>query len=918
MNSKTHKTQEFLTTDTITRQLYSTAACIYEILPTAVAIPKNITEIESVFQFACDNSLSITPRGAGSSLAGQAIGDGIILDLTHFRKIKMLENNRVRVEPGVVYADLNRFLSEYGLFFPPDPSSGKWCTIGGMLGNNSSGAHSLQYGATKKYVHSLEILLADGTKINLKRGKRAEISDQMHEKLATILNENREIIENNQPKTTRTSSGYDVKSLLESDDLVDLFIGSEGTLGTILSAELDVVLIPKFRKTALFYFETLENSANAVKDLLPFSPSACEFMDHFFIGLTLKSKPKLKSLIPENTKFMLLCDFDGDDETELENRLKNASDLLMKNGKSSGFKIAQTDVECDILWDIRRAALAVLNQWKGIAKPVPFIEDVTVSPECLAEFLSRAYSIFEKYEATTAAFGHAGEGNLHLRPILNLRNSDDVTKMEQIADKIYGLVSEFSGSFTGEHGDGILRASFTQKYHPEMFRIFGEIKKNFDPENRMNLGKIWAENPQKISENLRFGDNYSRQKTETKFDENHLISQIELCHGCGQCRDYCPSFSASLDEFATARAKANVLRGMVSGKLNLSDLLEKSDIFDACIHCNGCWVDCPTGVDIPKLAVEFKTLKHTQIPLKNKFLFNTKLVSELGVNFAPFSNLLARSVTGKWFAEKMFGVDRRMEIQKFRRNAISEKVFAHRSKQQGRKVALFTGCHGTYSDTSELKSTVQLLEKLDVQVKFPFWRCCGVAKFSSGLQEEILDDAQFNTETLNSYIERGYDVVFTAASCGMMLKNEYPNLLKTEESKRVSDNILDIFLYLQKLYVDGQFRGEFLPISEKIIYHEPCHRRAVGTGDAVRFFLQKIPELEILEIEDHCCGMAGTFGYKNYDFAKDIGTPLFEEISRVNPQKILSDCGTCQVQIAQHSKKNTQHPIEIVNRSYHP
>ena len=899
------------------RQLYSTAACIFEIHPSGVAVPKSIAEIEGIFRFARENLLSITPRGAGSSLAGQAIGDGIILDLTkHFRKIEMLENNRVRVEPGVVYADLNRFLAQFGLFFPPDPSSGKWATLGGMLGNNSSGAHSLQYGATKKYVYSLEILLADGTKIKLQRGQKAKLSDEIHQKIAEFVQKNRETIEKNQINTTRSSSGYDVKSLLESGDFVDLFIGSEGTLGTILSAELNVISLPKFRKTALFYFETLEKSANAVMDLRKFSPSALEFMDHFFIDLTLKSKPELASLIPENAQFMLLCDFDDDDENQLENRLKNASQMLMNNRKATDFKIAKNDAEREELWDVRRAALAVLNRWKGIAKPVPFIEDVTVAPEFLADFLHQCYAIFKKMDATTASFGHAGEGNLHLRPILNLRDVVDVRKMEQIADEIYKLVNEFSGSFTGEHGDGLLRASFTQKYRPEMFQIYGEIKRIFDPENRMNPGKIWAENPQKITENLRFGVKYERTKTDTKFDNDSLISQIELCHGCGQCRDYCPSFSGVLDEFATARAKANALRGVISGQLKMIDLMEKSELFDACIQCNGCWVDCPTGVDIPRLAIEFKALKNTQIPLRNKFLFNTKLVSELGVNFAPLSNIFAKSKVGKWLWKKWFGIDKRVKIQPFRRNAISEKVFVHRSKNQPKKVALFTGCHSTYSDTAELKSTVELLEKLDVQVKFPFWRCCGVAKFSNGLQDEILEDAQFNTETLNSYIERGYDVVFTAASCGLMIKNEYPNLLKTAESQRVSGNISDAFSYLQKLYSEGKFSGEFMPISEKIVYHEPCHRHAVGTGSAVLFFLEKIPELEILNIDDSCCGMAGSFGYKNFDFAKNIGAPLFQEISNANPQKILTDCGTCQVQIGQHFDKKTAHPIEILNRSY--
>jgi len=417
---------------------------------------------------------------------------------------------------------------------------------------------------------------------------------------------------------------------------------------------------------------------------------------------------------------------------------------------------------------------------------------------------------------------------------------------------------------------------------------------------------------------LRYGLNYSRQKTDTKFDTESLFSQIELCHGCGQCRDYCPSFSASLNEFATARAKANILRGFISGKLALSNLKETSDIFDACIQCNTCWIDCPTGVDIPRLAIEFKAFKNTEISPKNKFLLNTKLVSELGTNFAPLSNMIAKFTATKWIGDRLFGVDKRVQIQKFRRNAISEKVFAHRSKQQSRKVALFTGCHGTYSDTDEIKSAVQLLEKLNVQVKFPFWRCCGVAKWSNGLQDEILDDANFNIEILHSYIKRGYDVVFTAASCGLMLKNEYPHLLKTTESYQVSEKTWDIFSYLQKMYFNGEFTGDFLPLHDKIVYHEPCHRRAAATGDVVQFLLAKIANLEIVNIVDSCCGIARTFGYKKYDLARKIGMPLFDEIQSANPQTILTDCGTCQVQISQHSGKKTVHPIVILNQSYRP
>ncbi|HDJ89282.1 MAG TPA: FAD-binding oxidoreductase, partial [Thermoprotei archaeon] len=491
--------------DRVMRALYSTDASIYEVMPLAVVFPKNVGDVINVVKYGYRNGVSIHARGAGSSLAGQAIGSGIILDFTKYmnRIIEMnVEENYVWVEPGIVMEKLNEVLEKYGKFFPPDPASSHFCTIGGMIGNNASGMRSVKYGNTIDYVEELKVVLSNGDIIHTKPINVDSIEfkeklglntfeGKIYREIYKLFIDNRNIIEKSMPKVEKNASGYRIEYLLRNNvfNLSKIFVGSEGTLGIIVAAKLRIVDLPGKRGLLLAFFDSLEKATNSILTLLKYKPSALEIMDKKYIDLVRDHYEYMRERIPGKTESILIIEFEGENEDELKERLDIAKNVLTKQlGTAFNVEIALTEDEMENLFEVRRAAIPIINKTRGLRKYPAFIEDLVVPPDRLLEFIRGMYRILEKYGLDTIIFGHAGQGNIHTHPPINLKDPIDIDRMRAVCRDIYRLVVKLRGAISGEHGNGRLRTPFMKIEYPELLKIFVKVKEIFDPKNILNPG----------------------------------------------------------------------------------------------------------------------------------------------------------------------------------------------------------------------------------------------------------------------------------------------------------------------------------------------------------------------------------------------------------------------------------------------
>ena len=917
----------------ISRQLYSTAACIYELTPLVIAIPRHSEDVISVLKYASNSGVPITARGAGSGLAGAALGTGIILDFTKYmNKLIGVDGEVAKVQPGLVYGKLNKSLRERNLHFAPDPSSGDFCSIGGMLGTNAAGPHTLKFGATKDWIESLTIVTADGevmTTSELELNNFAEDGSSFikyAKGLRDILEPNADLIESARPNVNKNSSGYNVYEVIRGDkfDINKLMVGSEGTLGIVTEAKLRLTATPKSKGFALVSCTNLEEAGESVNRLMELSPVALDMIDDKLVEVSVSANPHLREIIPSEAKFVLFAEFFGETAEEVKSQLEKADSVVKGSGRPAFSVKHSTDShEMERLWSVRNSAVGILSKIKGDKKPVAFAEDGTVHYSLVGEYIRKITEIFRSEGVEGTAYGHAGNGNLHIRPMLDLRNEDDFKKMISIAKRSHEAVKEMNGTMTGEHADGIARTPYMKDFFPELYPLFEQIKKLFDPNNLMNPGKIVADKPQQVNENLRYGIGYERHDTDSFLDDAKWISTAELCHGCGACTQYCPVAIATNDESSSARAKANLLRGVLSGKLDSDSLLsiDLNSVIDECVNCKLCLVECPTEIDIPGLAQRARAhyVSHNGISFRNRILGATKQLSEFSTALSPFSNwFLGIGIFRKLMA-KIIGIHPDRKIQKFRRGSLQNKTFPEIQRGTRDEIVYFGGCHAHYSDPrGELKSTIRLLEKIGVKVILPEWRCCGAANFSLGQLESVASDAKENVDLLLPFVRKGMKIITSSGSCGYALKNELPELLETEEAREVASAVVDLYDYLGELESDNAFDGKWEPIEMKVVYHQPCQQRAQNTKYDVTQLLKKIPGMNFAPIEKACCGIAGTLGYKSetFELSMKIGEPLFADIRGKSPDYVLTGTGTCQMQISQATNIPAIHPVVLLNRSY--
>jgi FAD/FMN-containing dehydrogenase/Fe-S oxidoreductase len=915
--------------DEVTLHLYRNAACFYDITPLAVVIPECTADIRTTVRICSIHGIPVLPRGAGSSLSGNAVGRAVILDMSHhFRDIELTGEDRVRCGVSVVLNQLQDSLRPGGKKFGPDPSSGNVCSIGGMLGNNSGGPHTMKHGNMAHHVEEVSMVLANGEPFTARNMALSDIPglDDVHrpyyEATHRLLSKYSDAIAAERPRSTKNASGYQVWNALTPTHLnmASMMVGSEGTLGIFTGALLKILPVVHHRGIILFQLNNLVNMGHAVKLLRALGPSAIEFVDESFLQLALSFRPELREFLPEKVRYLLYVEFEGDSVSEVESLLARSKELITEKERlaEAGASSTQED-EIEKIFRVRKAATVILNRLQGKEKPVPFVEDAAIHPDVFAEFLGDLDTMLGYFPFRYAIFGHAGDGNLHLRPILNFMEPESFARAQELMERFVDLVVKHKGTLSGEHGDGRLRTQYLHRTFPRLTPLFGELKSLFDPGGILHPGIKVANPADQWSDSLRYSPRVSYVHLNARLDIEPWRTEIEKCHGCGTCREYCPVFGSTGVEESTARAKANVLRSIISGKLPTSalDADEFSTVLDYCFNCGQCITECPTAVNIPALVMLAKQKLHEKKHYKvNEFILQRgKLVSSASMLLPALSNKALRTPFVRRAMHTAVGIDARRTLPSFKRRT----AFSPVDKSKEKKVVLWSGCAANFNDPEgELESAIQILDKLGYEAIMPPWACCNVAKLSYGNIDGSLDDINYNLNVLQPYVEQEIPVLFSSASCGYAFMHEYPALFpERQDLTRLAESCFDIHQFLGSILLNGKSRGTFRTSRQRVVYHAPCHLKTQQNKLGPRDLLNLVPGLELIDIRDSCCGIAGTFGMKkeNFDLSMRIGSKLFEEIGRVKPDIVLSGCGTCQVQIHQGTGLDVLHPIEVLNKA---
>ncbi|MCX5654867.1 MAG: anaerobic glycerol-3-phosphate dehydrogenase subunit C [Planctomycetota bacterium] len=927
-----------LLTDRFSLTAYATAACIYKIMPAAVVVPKDAADVATAVQVAAELGLSVIPRGAGSGLCGQALGTGLVLDFTKYMNQVLeidAEAKIVRVQPGAVTGRVNEALAPHGLMLGPDPSSEAFCTIGGNLGNNSSGSRGIRYGSMKDYVAWLDGVLADGSTVRLApmsasdppRAGRAAREDLLGRIVAgtrRLANDNADLIHRYQPHTSKNSAGYNVFEVLRDGtfDLTRLVVGCEGTLAVVVQAGLRVVPKPKERASVLLWFSDLESAGEAVSPVLALNPSACEIMERHFLDIVRTDGTVPKEYLPKEADTVLLVEFLTDSRAQNEASIAAVRRVILQERKLAfGAIDAYDPKEQERLWMVRKRAVQILQRLPGPTRITPFIEDVTVPPKNLVTYMKGLREIFERFGVEAAVYGHAGDSNLHARPLLDLRRAEDVARMKGMADAVAHLTVDLGGTISCEHGDGLTRSGFLELQFGELYGVMRQIKELWDPKGTLNPGKVITELRECYTGHLRMGPDFRVQVTGSALDRDPWATEIGRCHGCGTCRAYCPVYKVSGDEVATPRGKANLLRAVVAGDLTPEEMAgsKMKAIANLCYNCKTCLVECPSHVNVPALVLKHKQLlaERGRLGLRERMLLHVRPMGRMGSLVAPVANAVMGWHPVRCLLERLGGIRRDAPVPSFETDRIAEgqRVDVPVTRCS---VAYFAGCFELFNESDIARATLAVLGALGCEVIIPTQRCCGIPKISAGNVKGALKDMRFNLGVLAPLVEAGYTVTSGCPSCVLTLTDDYPELAQDDDRGRlVAEHTKDLHTLILDLdeASDGRDKDLFNPWNgRRLAYHAPCHLRAAGKGDVPRRLLEKMLGLKFVVTNATCCGMGGTYGLKskNAETSALIAKEAFDRIKASGAEAVVTSCGMCRTQLAAGTGLPVYHPMQLL------
>ncbi|MCH8842470.1 MAG: FAD-binding protein [SAR324 cluster bacterium] len=932
--------------DAMTRHLYSTDASMFQVQPLGVIVPRHVADVVAAMELAAKFRVPVLPRGGGTALAGQAVGEALIFDFsTHFTRILELnmEEEWVRVQPGVVQDQLNAFLAPHGYLFGPDTATSNRATIGGMAGNNSSGKGSIVYGKTVDHVIEAETVLSDATRATFGPVDAAGLASrqggdgllaQIYREVPRIAEAHRDEVERRFPKILRRVSGYNLDEVLKSPtpNLASLLVGSEGTLAVTTALKVKICRVPKAKALMAIHFDDLVGAVEGNELILTHGPSAMELIDRRIISEALAS-PVFRGktgFIEGSPEALLLVEFHGENRAELVAKLDRLETAVKRAKLGYAHVRAMEAADQNLMWNLRQSGLGLLMGRRIDAKPVAFVEDTAVDPVRLPAFLRDFKKIMERHGTEAGYYGHASVGCLHIRPFIDLRKGDEVRKMMSIFEEVASLVAEHGGTISGEHGDGLARSWLIERFFgKKLHEAFRQVKSAFDPHGLMNPGKIVDGPPP--TENLRLGSTYLRNPVATTLDfsrDGGFEFAVEMCNGNGQCRKMdgtmCPSYQVTRDDRHSTRGRANALRGVVAGKLPAEAFTSREmyEVMDLCLECKACKTECPSGVDLAKMKYEFlhQYNRVHGVPLRSRLFGHVEWLNRIGCATAPFSNWLLGNPLNKALLSRL-GVAPQRSLPPFARQRFSrwfEKRDRAGSEAGDRPaVVLFHDTFMEYNYPEVGRAAVAVLEHAGCRVILADKKCCARPLISKGLLDEAKRYAVHNIAALKDYARQGIPIVGVEPSCILTLSDDYLDLVPGADAELVAAQTTTIDEFLQKLHGQGRLRFDSNGgKSREVLVHGHCHQKSLVGTEPTLEVLRAIPGFHVSEIASGCCGMAGSFGYEKekYELSMAIGEQrLLPAVRAAAPDAVIvADGISCRQQIRHATHREPQHLVEVV------
>lgn len=932
--------------DDYTLGMYATDASIYQIRPIAVVLPRDDEDVREAIAAAYSNKITILPRGAGTSLAGQTVGKSMILDFSKYMNT-ILEINEtekwVRVQPGMARDDLNAALKGYGLLFAPDPATSSRANVGGMVGNNSSGTKSILYGKTVDHVLEASVVLADGSEMYLANCSPEEYKEKalqtnregkIFASFKKLIEESNQEIKDRFPKVMRRVGGYNLDEFVYTDqwNLCKLICGSEGTLATTLELKLNLVDLPRHKSVCVVHFAEVLEAISSVETMFPFNPSAVEILDSTVIRL---SKENLTTkhhchFLEGDPAAILIVEFYGDTLEDVTERPQQMITQLKASNFGYAYPVFPEGEAYEDVWVIRKKGLGLMLGIKGNKKPLAFIEDAGIPSQHLPKYIDEVLKVCAKHGTEAAMYAHASVGVIHVRPILDLRLAEDIERLKRIAEDTFELVVKYKGSWSGEHGDGLVRSAYNKRFFGDtLYSVFLEVKKLFDPDNLMNPGKIIE--AQTIEHNLRYGKAYKDQavKTEYKYEaEEGFAASVHMCTGVGECRKVlggtmCPSFKATRDEEHSTRGRANALRMAMSDQFGATGLSSQRlhEVMDLCLSCKACKSECPSNVDMAKMKSDTLQMYYDEhgITLRDRLIRDSaKAAATMSGWKAGTVNKIQKGRLFRSILERTARFDKRRILPDFAQEPFY-KWFAknaHKTNKGDKKVVLFADTYLNYHEPHIGISALHLLNSCGYEVILANVGCCQRPKISHGFLRDAKKDGERTIAGLKKYLDNGLKVLVCEPSCASALNDDLPDLIADQEmAEQLKNGVMMIDVFLADEFENGRLNVHFEPVSNTVAIHGHCHQKALYGTNSMKSLL-KDSGSEVTEIPSGCCGMAGSFGYEkeHYGLSEKIGREiLFPAVEKLQKNHEIVACGfSCRHQIEHFTKAKPKHFVEVI------
>jgi FAD/FMN-containing dehydrogenase/Fe-S oxidoreductase len=939
--------------DRISRALYSTDASVYQIEPLGIVIPKSAEAVIRAVEIAARHGVPITPRGGGTSQAGQSIGAGLVLDTSkHLNRVIEINPDArwARVEPGVVLDELNAALRQHNLRFAPDVSSASRATVGGMMANNSSGARSVLYGKTIDHVIEQRVVLSDGRLAHFRPLEAAAVASaqagdsieaRAYRAIPDLGRRHAAEIDRRFPKVLRRVGGYNLDAFVDVSRAVDLtriMVGSEGTLGFIVDAKVNLVPLPAQKSLMTIEFDRLLEALGSTPLILKHRPSAVEVMDDFILSHA-KSHPRLdahrRAMLSADGSALLCVEFHGETIDQLIARMEALERDLLPLAPRKVRHILDPITQASI-WSFRESALGLSTAMKSDAKAISFVEDTAVAPDKLRDYIDRFTRIVRSHDTVAGVYAHASVGCLHVRPVVNMKTADGVRKFEAIANEVADLVLEFGGALSGEHGDGLVRGAFNEKmFGSELYQAFRDVKRTFDPNGLFNPGRIVDTPP--ITSHLRFGAGYLTPEPASFFDfsdHDGFGRAVEMCSGVGLCRKtrdgtMCPSYMVTRDEAHSTRGRANALRLAMNGALGESGLSNEGvhEVLDLCLECRACKTECPVGVDVARFKSEFMAAYWDRhgTSLQARVFGNAHTAASWGSRLAPLSNAVANTALARWAAEQTIGLDRRRSLPRWQRRTLRTQVAARGSRIKGNGVLIFADTFTDHADPQIGLAAIAVLHAAGIPAWVAANGCCGRPLISQGRLQDARRLAEANVSALYDAARRGQTMVFLEPSCLSAVREDAPDLLRGESQRRarvIGHHAMLFEEFLERECAEGRASLPLHAGPSEILLHPHCHQRSMGLALPAKALLSRIPSATVIDLDAGCCGMAGSFGYtrEHYDVSCAIaGRKLLPAARGMKPGSVLVAAGTsCRHQVSDLAAVAAVHPAILLRSLLHP